>query len=185
MLCAGLIGYRSLRLAGDAQRIGLYGFGAAAHIVAQVALHQGRHVYAFVRPGDTSAKRFAESMGVHWAGDSTSVPPTPLDAAIIYAPVGGLVPLALRAVGPGGSVICAGIHMSDIPAFPYDLLWRERSVRSVANLTRQDGEEFLALVARTPIHTSIVEFELADANAALSALRTGHLNGAAVLRPRV
>lgn len=184
LLCAGLIGYRSLRLAGPAQRIGLYGFGAAAHIVAQVASHQGRDVYAFVRPGDSAAKRFAESIGVKWAGDSTSAPPVALDAAIIYAPVGGLVIDALRAVAPGGSVICAGIHMSDVPAFPYELLWRERSIRSVANLTRRDGEEFLALVGQIPIQTTVTEYDLRDANIALSNLRAGHLSGAAVLRPR-
>lgn len=184
LLCAGLIGYRSLRLAGSAQRLGLYGFGAAAHIVAQVALHQGRDVYAFVRPGDSAARRFAESMGVKWAGDSTSVPPVALDAAIIYAPVGGLVIDALRVLAPGGSVVCAGIHMSDVPAFPYELLWRERSIRSVANLTRRDGEEFLALAAQIPIRTTIAEYALRDANVALSDLRAGHLSGAAVLRPQ-
>jgi len=181
LLCAGLIGYRSLRLAGDAERIGLYGFGAAAHIVAQVAIHQGRKVYAFVRPGDALARQFAEGLGVHWAGDSSAAPPDPLDAAIIYAPVGALVPLALRAVSPGGSVVCAGIHMSDIPAFPYELLWRERSLRSVANLTRRDGEEFLALAARIPLHTTVVEYGLLDANRALGDLREGRLSGAAVL----
>jgi alcohol dehydrogenase, propanol-preferring len=184
LLCAGLIGYRSLRLAGDAQHVGLYGFGAAAHIVAQVALHQGRRVSAFVRPGDEQALRFARRLGVHWAGPSDALPPEALDAAIIYAPVGALVPAALAAVAPGGSVVCAGIHMSDIPAFPYRLLWRERSLRSVANLTRRDGEEFFALAARMRLDTSIVEYELGDANRALADLREGRLSGAAVLTPR-
>jgi alcohol dehydrogenase, propanol-preferring len=181
LLCAGLIGYRSLRLAGEAERVGLYGFGAAAHIVAQVAMSQGRQVYAFVRPGDTRALKFAEALGVHWAGDSSTLPPDLLDAAIIYAPVGALVPQALRALSPGGTLVCAGIHMSDIPAFPYELLWRERCVRSVANLTRQDGEEFLSLAARIPLRTSIVEYALGDANRALADLRGGQLSGAAVL----
>jgi alcohol dehydrogenase, propanol-preferring len=184
LLCAGLIGYRSLRLAGDAESVALYGFGAAAHIVAQVAIHQGRRVYAFVRPGDVSAQRFAESLGVHWVGASDRKPPEPLDAAILYAPVGALVPAALEVVRPGGSVVCAGIHMSDIPAFPYRLLWRERCVRSVANLTRRDGEEFFAIARQLPIETTIVEYELGDANRALSDLRAGRVNGAAVLRPR-
>ena len=184
LLCAGLIGYRSLRMAGDAERIGLYGFGAAAHIVAQVALHQGRRVYAFVRPGDVAARRFAESLGVHWAGASDDKPPEPLDAAILYAPVGALVPAALEVVRPGGSVVCAGIHMSDIPAFPYRLLWGERCVRSVANLTRRDGEEFFAIARELRLETTVVEYELADANRALSDLRAGLISGAAVLRPR-
>jgi propanol-preferring alcohol dehydrogenase len=184
LLCAGLIGYRSLRLAGDAESVGLYGFGAAAHIVAQVAIHQGRRVFAFVRPGDAAARRFAESLGVHWVGASDEKPPTLLDAAILYAPVGALVPAALEAVRPGGSVVCAGIHMSDIPAFPYRLLWGERCVRSVANLTRRDGEEFFALARRLPLETTIVEYELDDANRALTDLRAGRINGAAVLRPR-
>ncbi len=184
LLCAGLIGYRSLRLAGDAERVGLYGFGAAAHIVAQVAVQQGREVYAFVRPGDAAAKRFAEDLGARWADDADVLPPTPLDAAIIYAPVGDLVPQALRAVGPGGTVVCAGIHMSDIPAFPYALLWQERSVRSVANLTRADGEEFLALAAAMPLATTVAEYDLAEANRALGDLRAGRVHGAAVLRPR-
>ena len=184
LLCAGLIGYRSLRLAGDAEKVGLFGFGAAAHIIAQVARHQGRRVYAFVRPGDLAAQRFAESLGVHWIGASDQMPPEPLDAAIVYAPVGALVPAALGAVRPGGSVVCAGIHMSDIPAFPYRLLWRERCVRSVANLTRRDGDEFFALVRDLPLETSIVEYELGEANRALSDLRAGRINGAAVLRPR-
>jgi propanol-preferring alcohol dehydrogenase len=183
LLCAGLIGYRSLRLAGDAHHVGLYGFGAAAHIVAQVALHQGRRVSAFVRPGDEPALRFARRLGVHWAGPSDVSPPDALDAAIIYAPVGALVPAALAAVAPGGSVVCAGIHMSDIPAFPYRLLWRERSLRSVANLTRQDGEEFFALAAQMRLETSVIEYALGDANRALDDLRSGRLNGAAVLVP--
>jgi propanol-preferring alcohol dehydrogenase len=182
LLCAGLIGYRSLRLAGDAERVGLYGFGAAAHIVAQVARHQGREVYAFVRPGDAPARRFAESLGVAWAGDADATPPVALDAAIIYAPVGALVPQALSVVAPGGTVVCAGIHMSDIPAFPYALLWQERAVRSVANLTRRDGEEFLALAATLPLATTVVEYALADANRALDDLRAGRVSGAAVLR---
>lgn len=184
LLCAGLIGYRSLRLAGDADKVGLYGFGAAAHIVAQVAIQQGRRVYAFVRPGDAAARRFAESLGVHWAGGSDVRPPEALDAAILYAPVGALVPAALEAVRPGGSVVCAGIHMSDIPAFPYRLLWRERCVRSVANLTRRDGEEFFALARELRLETTIAEYELGDANRALSDLRAGRISGAAVLRPR-
>jgi propanol-preferring alcohol dehydrogenase len=184
LLCAGLIGYRSLRLAGDAESVGLYGFGAAAHIVAQVAIHQGRRVFAFVRPGDAAARRFAESLGVHWVGASDQKPPALLDAAILYAPVGALVPAALEAVRPGGSVVCAGIHMSDIPAFPYRLLWGERCVRSVANLTRRDGEEFFALARGLPLETTIVEYELDDANRALTDLRAGRINGAAVLRPR-
>jgi propanol-preferring alcohol dehydrogenase len=182
LLCAGLIGFRSLRLAGDAERLGLYGFGAAAHIVAQVAAFQGRKVYAFVRPGDHAARCFAENIGVDWVGDSNALPPQALDAAIIYAPVGALVPAALRAVSKGGSVVCAGIHMSEIPAFPYEILWGERCIRSVANLTRQDAEEFLALLSRVPIHTTTVEYDLLDANLALADLRAGRLQGAAVLR---
>lgn len=181
LLCAGLIGYRSLKLAGDAERLGLYGFGAAAHIVAQVARHQGRTVYAFVRPGDESAKRFARELGVAWAGDADAAPPEPLDAAIVYAPVGALVPQALRVTAPGGTVVCAGIHMSDVPAFPYALLWQERSVRSVANLTRADGEEFLRLAATVPIATSVTTYALPDANRALTDLRDGRVSGAAVL----
>jgi propanol-preferring alcohol dehydrogenase len=183
LLCAGLIGYRSLKLAGDAERLGLYGFGAAAHIVAQVARQQGRAVHAFVRPGDDSAKRFALDLGAAWAGDAGATPPVPLDAAIIYAPVGALVPQALRATAPGGVVVCAGIHMSEIPAFPYALLWEERTVRSVANLTRADGEEFLALAATMPIATSVTTYPLADANRALADLRDGRVSGAAVLEP--
>lgn len=182
LLCAGLIGYRSLRLTANAERIGIYGFGAAAHIVAQVARFQGRRVYAFVRPGDLAARRFAEQIGVEWVGESTELPPEALDAAILYAPVGALVPAALRAVAPGGSVVCAGIHMSDIPAFPYEILWGERSIRSVANLTRRDAEEFLPLAARVPVETSSVEYALLDANRALEDLRAGLFQGAAVLR---
>ena len=181
LLCAGLIGYRSLRLAGEAERLGLYGFGAAAHIVAQVARHQGREVFAFVRPGDEAAKAFARDLGAVWAGDSGDTPPEPLDAAILYAPVGALVPAALRAVAPGGTVVCAGIHMSDIPSFPYELLWRERKLLSVANLTRRDGEEFLALAPKVPVETTVETLPLAQANEALARLREGHLQGAAVL----
>jgi propanol-preferring alcohol dehydrogenase len=181
LLCAGLIGYRSLVLAGDARRLGIYGFGAAAHIIAQVARHQGRQVYAFTRPGDAPAQQFARELGAVWAGDSTSLPPEELDAAIIYAPVGALVPAALRAVAKGGTVVCAGIHMSDIPSFPYHLLWGERTVRSVANLTRRDGEEFLNLAPRVPVRTDIQTFPLAQANLALQQLRQGHIRGAAVL----
>jgi len=182
LLCAGLIGYRSLRLAGDAERIGLYGFGAAAHIVAQVARFQGRRVYAFVRPGDAAARRFAEGLGVHWAGDSNQSPPDALDAAILFAPVGALVPAALGAVRAGGSVVCAGIHMSDIPAFPYARLWGERCIRSVANLTRRDAAEFLPLAAQVGVETSSVEYPLSDAQRALDDLRAGRFQGAAVLR---
>ena len=181
LLCAGLIGYRSLVAAGDAERLGLYGFGAAAHIVAQVARHEGRRVFAFTRAGDTTAQRFALELGAAWAGDSEAAPPEPLDAAIIYAPVGALVPSALRAVVPGGTVVCAGIHMTDIPAFPYQLLWGERVVRSIANLTRRDGEEFLALAPRVPVHTQIESFPLDEANEALNRLRAGAVRGAAVL----
>ena len=183
LLCAGLIGYRALRMAGDARRLGIYGFGAAAHIVAQVARHQGREVYAFTRPGDEPAQSFARALGATWAGGSDQLPPQPLDAALLFAPVGSLVPAALRAVDKGGRVVCAGIHMSDIPAFPYSILWGERQVMSVANLTRRDGEEFLALAPRVPVRTQIETLPLADANAALSRLREGRLNGAAVLMP--
>jgi propanol-preferring alcohol dehydrogenase len=181
LLCAGLIGYRALRLAGDAARIGLYGFGAAAHIVAQVAAYQGRRVFAFVRPADEDAKAFARTLGAVWAGDSTTACPEPLDAAIIFAPVGSLVPAALGSVAPGGTVVCAGIHMSDIPGFPYQLLWRERRLVSVANLTRRDGEEFLALAPQVPVRTAVVPLPLEQANEALSRLRDGRLRGAAVL----
>ncbi|MFQ5773300.1 MAG: zinc-dependent alcohol dehydrogenase family protein [Kiloniellaceae bacterium] len=181
LLCAGLIGYRSLRLAGEAERLGLYGFGAAAHIVAQVARYQGRRVFAFTRPGDEAAKAFARDMGAVWAGDSSEAPPEELDAAIIYAPVGALVPAALRAVAPGGTVVCAGIHMSDIPRFPYEILWRERKVLSVANLTRRDGEEFLALAPEAGVETAVEPMPLEEADEALARLREGRLRGAAVL----
>jgi propanol-preferring alcohol dehydrogenase len=182
LLCAGLIGYRSLRLAGDADRLGLYGFGASAHIVTQVALHEGRRVFAFTRAGDDRAQAFARELGAEWAGSSEEAPPEELDAAIIFAPVGALVPAALTVVAKGGSVVCAGIHMSDIPSFPYELLWGERVVRSVANLTRRDGEEFLALAPRVPVRTEVEAFPLAAANEALAALRAGEVRGAAVLR---
>ncbi len=181
LLCAGLIGYRSLRFAGDAERLGLFGFGASAHIVAQVAAHQGRRVFAFTREGDEGGQRFARELGAAWAGGSDTRAPEELDAAIIFAPVGALVPTALRAVAKGGVVVCAGIHMSDVPSFPYDLLWGERSVRSVANLTRKDGEEFLALAPRVPVRTEVATFALEEANAALGALRAGEIRGAAVL----
>jgi alcohol dehydrogenase, propanol-preferring len=184
LLCAGLIGYRSLRMAGDAEKLGIYGFGAAAHIVAQVARHQGRKVFAFTRPGDTAAQRFALDLGAAWAGDSDRAPPEELDAALIYAPVGALVPAALRAVAKGGAVVCAGIHMSDIPAFPYESLWGERRIVSVANLTRRDGEEFLALAPKVPVKTSVQIFALEQANEALAALREGRISGAAVLLVR-
>jgi alcohol dehydrogenase, propanol-preferring len=181
LLCAGLIGYRALRFAGDAERLGLYGFGASAHIVAQVARHQGRRVFAFTRPADAEGQAFARELGVEWAGSSDERPPEELDAALIFAPVGQLVPVALRATAKGGTVVCAGIHMSDIPSFPYELLWEERSLRSVANLTRLDGEEFLALAPQIPIRTEVEIFPLERANEALERLRTGGLRGAAVL----
>jgi propanol-preferring alcohol dehydrogenase len=181
LLCAGLIGYRTLRMAGDAHRIGIYGFGAAAHIVAQIARYQGREIYAFIRPGDEQAKEFALDLGATWAGGSDVAPPVELDAALIFAPVGALVPAALRAVRPGGTVVCGGIHMSDIPSFPYEWLWRERIIRSVANLTRRDGEEFLALAPKIPVRCETVPFRLEDANEALRRLREGELRGAAVL----
>lgn len=183
LLCAGLVGYRSYRMAGDGERLGIYGFGAAAHILAQVATAQGRRVFAFTRPGDTAAQDFARSLGCEWAGDSDAPAPEPLDAAIIFAPVGGLLPLALRAVDKGGIVVCGGIHMSDIPSFPYRILWEERVVRSVANLTRRDGEEFLELAARVGVRTETTALPLARANEALAALREGRLQGAAVLVP--
>ena len=181
LLCAGLIGHRSLRFAGDAERLGLYGFGASAHIVAQVASHEGRRVFAFTRPGDEEAQEFARELGAEWAGSSEEAPPEELDAAIIFAPVGALVPAALRVVARGGTVVCAGIHMSDIPSFSYDLLWEERSVRSVANLTRQDGLDFLALAPEVPVRTEVMPFPLEAANEALEALRGGRVRGAAVL----
>lgn len=183
LLCAGLIGYRSLRMAVDARRIGLYGFGAAAHIIAQVARHQGREVFAFTRAGDTAAQTLARTLGAAWAGASDEAPPEPLDAAIIFAPVGALVPAALRATAKGGTVVCAGIHMSDIPAFPYRILWEERTIRSVANLTRRDAEEFLALAPKVPVRTSVETFALDRANEALDRLRDGRITGAAVLIP--
>ena len=183
LLCAGLIGFRTLRMAGAARRLGIYGFGAAAHILAQVAHHEGRQVYAFTRPGDTDAQAFARRLGVAWVGDSDASPPEPLDAALIFAPAGELVPAALRAVAPGGCVVCGGIHMSDIPAFPYRLLWQERSLRSVANLTRDDAEAFLALAPQVPVATTTEAFPLAQANEALDRLRAGKLAGAAVLIP--
>jgi alcohol dehydrogenase, propanol-preferring len=181
LLCAGLIGYRSLRFAGDAERLGLYGFGASAHIVAQVAAHEGRRIFAFTSPKDEEAQEFARGLGAEWAGSSEESPPEELDAAIIFAPVGALVPAALRAVARGGTVVCAGIHMSDIPSFPYEILWGERSVRSVANLTRQDGLDFLALAPEVPVRTEVVPFPLEEANEALEALRGGRVRGAAVL----
>jgi propanol-preferring alcohol dehydrogenase len=183
LLCAGLIGYRSLRLAGDAERLGLYGFGASAHIVAQVARHQGRRVFAFTKPGDAGGQAFARELGAEWAGGSDERPPEELDAAILFAPAGELVPAALAALAKGGSVVCAGIHMSEIPPFPYELLWGERQVRSVANLTRADGEEFLALAPRVPVRTEIETFPLTSANEALDRLRSGRIRGAAVLTP--
>ena len=182
LLCAGLIGYRALRLAGPAERLGIYGFGGAAHILAQVARYQGRRVFAFTRPGDAATQAFALGLGAAWAGDSTQPPPEALDAAILFAPAGELVPLALGAVTPGGTVVCAEIHMSDIPSFAYDLLWKERVLRSVANLTRADGLEFLDLAPRVPVRTHVTTFPLERANEALDALRSGTLVGTAVLR---
>jgi propanol-preferring alcohol dehydrogenase len=183
LMCAGLIGYRTLRMAGDARRIGIYGFGAAAHIAVQVARHEGRRIFGFTRPGDAAAQQFALTMGAEWAGGSDEPPPEPLDAALIFAPVGNLVPAALRATAPGGIVVCGGIHMSDIPAFPYAILWMERSIRSVADLTRRDGDEFLALAPRIPICTETTTLPLSQANEALARLREGRLTGAAVLVP--
>lgn len=182
LLCAGLIGYRTYRMAGEeAERIGLYGFGAAAHVIAQVAVAQGKRIYAFTRPGDTAGQEFARRLGAAWAGGSDESPPEPLDAALIFAPVGDLVPAALRATGKGGVVVSGGIHMSDIPSFPYRILWEERGVRSVANLTRQDGEEFLRIAPDVPVRTEITKFPLAEANEALDRLRSGNIEGAAVL----
>jgi propanol-preferring alcohol dehydrogenase len=181
LLCAGLIGYRSLKRARDADNLGLYGFGAAAHIVAQVAVWQGRRVFALTRPEDTAAQQLARDLGAVWTGSSGETPPEPLDAAIIFAPVGDLVPAALRALRPGGRVVCAGIHMSDIPAFPYDILWGEREIVSVANLTRADGLEFLDLAPRVPVRTTVSTYPLAEANRALDDLRAGRVTGAAVL----
>lgn len=184
LLCAGLIGHRALALAGAGERLGLYGFGAAAHIVAQLARYEGRRVFAFTRPGDRVAQEFARSLGAVWAGASDGPAPEPLDAAILFAPAGELVPLALRAVDRGGTVVCAGIHMSDVPSFPYRILWEERVVRSVANLTRRDGQEFLALAPRVPVHTAVETFPLPAAGEALGRLRRGALRGAAVLLVR-
>ena len=181
LLCAGLIGYRALAMTGEAERVGLYGFGAAAHIVAQVARHEGRRVFAFTRAGDGAGQRFARELGAEWAGDSASPPPEELDAAIIFAPAGELVPLALAAVAKGGTVVCAGIHMSDVPPIPYRLLWGERVLRSVANLTRRDGEAFLALAPAVPVRTQVETFRLEAANEALEALRNGRVRGSAVL----
>jgi propanol-preferring alcohol dehydrogenase len=180
-LCAGLIGYRALGMAGDAMHLGIYGFGAAAHLIAQVARHQGRQIYAFTRPGDAPAQRFARELGAAWAGGSDEPAPCPLDAAILFAPVGALVPKALRDVDKGGTVVCAGIHMSDIPQFPYAILWNERRVCSVANLTRRDGLAFIELAQQVPVRATVKPYALADANAALSDLRDGALSGAAVL----
>jgi alcohol dehydrogenase, propanol-preferring len=182
LLCGGLIGYRAYSMTGNAEKIGFYGFGSSAHILIQLARYQGRQVFAFTRPGDREGQDFARQLGATWAGDSNVLPPEPLDAAIIFAPVGKLVPAALRAVVKGGVVVCAGIHMSDIPAFPYEILWEERVLRSVANLTRQDGEEFLAIAPQIPIHTEITAFPLEEANAALDALRSGKITGSAVLQ---
>jgi len=182
LLCAGLIGFRAYSMTGDAARIGFYGFGAAAHVLLQVARHEGREVYAFTRPGDIASQQFARELGADWAG-GTDERPTELDAAIIFAPAGDLVPLALRSLAKGGTVVCAGIHMSDIPSFPYDILWGERSVRSVANLTRADGTAFLDLAPRIPIETTVTRYPLSAANEALADLRAGHLQGAAVLLP--
>jgi propanol-preferring alcohol dehydrogenase len=181
LLCAGLIGYRALRMCGDAERLGLYGFGSAAHILCQVARWQGRSVFAFTRPGDRAAQDFARELGAVWAGGADETPPEPLDAAIIFAPAGALLPTALAALAPGGTVVCGGIHMSQIPAFDYDLLWHERSVRSVANLTRRDGEEFLALAPQVPVRTHVASYPLQAANQALDDLRNGRFTGSAAL----
>jgi propanol-preferring alcohol dehydrogenase len=183
LLCAGLIGFRTLKLAGDGERLGIYGFGGAAHIVCQVAVHQGWRVFAFTRAGDESTQRFALELGAEWAGDALGPPPEELDAALIFAPAGELVPAALRAVAKGGTVVCGGIHMSDIPQMPYELLWGERTLRSVANLTRADGEEFLALAPVVPVRTEVETFQLREANEALDRLRSGRIQGAAVLVP--
>jgi alcohol dehydrogenase, propanol-preferring len=183
LLCAGLIGYRALKLAGAAERVGFYGFGAAAHIAVQVARHQGQRVFAFTRPGDGKGQEFARGLGAVWAGGSDAAPPETLDAALLFAPVGALVPAALAATRKGGTVVCAGIHMSEVPAFPYRLLWEERVLRSVANLTRADGDEFLALAPQVPVRTTTITFPLSQANEALAALRDGRLEGAAVLVP--
>lgn len=184
LLCAGLIGYRALAAAGDARTIGIYGFGAAAHIIAQVACWQGRSVFAFTKPGDNEGQVFARALGAEWAGDSTQTPPREMDAAILFAPVGALVPQALRHVAKGGTVVCAGIHMSDIPAFPYSILWGERTICSVANLTRKDAEEFLALAPRAGVRTAVETFPLEQANEAVAKVRAGQIQGAAVLLMR-
>jgi propanol-preferring alcohol dehydrogenase len=183
LLCAGLIGYRALRMCGQAKRVGMYGFGAAAHILAQICRWQGRRVFAFTRPGDETTQAFALELGAVWAGGSEDTPPEQLDAAIVFAPVGALVPLALRALAPGGTVVCGGIHMSDIPSFPYDILWEERGVRSVANLTRRDGNELLALAPRAEVRTRVTTYPLQNANEALADLRAGRFSGAGVLLP--
>jgi propanol-preferring alcohol dehydrogenase len=183
LMCAGLIGYRALRMCGEARRVGLYGFGDSAHILAQVCAWQDREVYAFTRDGDESTQAFARELGAVWAGGSAQAPPKPLEAAIIFAPVGALVPLALRALAPGGTVVCAGIHMSDIPSFPYSILWEERALRSVANLTRRDGHEMLALAPQVPVQTRVSTYALEDANRALEDLRAGRFTGAAVIVP--
>ena len=183
LLCAGLIGFRTLKLAGDAERLGIYGFGGAAHIICQVAVHQGRRVFAFTRAGDEETQRFALGLGAEWAGDALGPPPEELDAALIFAPAGELVPAALRAVAKGGAVVCGGIHMSDIPQMPYEILWGERTLRSVANLTRADGEEFLALAPLVPVRTEVETFPLGEANEALDRLRSGRIRGSAVLVP--
>jgi len=183
LLCAGLIGYRTLRLAGEAERIGIYGFGAAAHLVAQVALHQGRRVFAFTKPGDADGQRFARELGAEWAGGSDEMPPEQLDGALIFAPVGALIPAALRATAKGGTVVAGGIHMSDVPGFPYELLWGERAVRSVANLTRDDGHAFLAIAGLMKLRVEAQRFPLEQANIALESLRKGKVRGAAVLLP--
>ena len=181
LLCAGLIGFRTLRLAGPCETVGIYGFGAAAHIVAQIARYEGKRVYAFTRPGDRIAQDFAMSLGAEWAGDSSQTPPVELDSALIFAPAGELVPVALSRLRKGGTVVCGGIHMSDIPSFSYDLLWHERSVCSVANLTRRDGRDFFQIAPRVPVRTSVTPYPLQEANAALADLRAGNLSGAAVL----
>jgi alcohol dehydrogenase, propanol-preferring len=183
LLCAGLIGFRTLKLAGDAERLGIYGFGGAAHIICQVAVHQGRRVFAFTRAGDEETQRFALGLGAEWAGDALGPPPEELDAALIFAPAGELVPAALKAVAKGGTVVCGGIHMSDIPQMPYEILWGERTLRSVANLTRADGEEFLALAPEVPVRTEVETFPLDEANEALGRLRSGRIRGSAVLLP--
>lgn len=183
LLCGGVIGFRALRLAGDGERLGLYGFGSAAHMICQVAVAEGRRVFAFTRHGDDRTQEFARTLGATWAGDSDTSPPEPLDAALIFAPAGELVPVALKALGPGGTVVCAGIHMSDIPSFPYDDLWRERTIRSVANLTRRDAQEFLALAPRVPVRTQVTTYPLERTEAALADLRAGRFEGAAVVVP--